>query len=708
MTKAIVATIAAFLLLSNSAHAATRAETPGDEQSASEVSQARTLVRIPRALGGQESNGRDGSSGFTVSRDGQHFAFTSDADNLVPNDTNKHPDVFVYDAVAKSIERVSVSSSGDQIPACGYYCFGSNFPSGGRLSSDGRFVVFEAGDVGLVPGDDNDERDIFLHDRETGETTIISMAPDGASGKTPEEQPRYCRWCPEGSTSPDLSDDGRYVAFASSAANLVPGDTNNRWDIFVYDRQTSETRRVSVGSDGTQASSDSFAPSLSGDGRLVAFSSAATNLTPRVAPAVPLKVNVCFGTYPLHAHVPVVWLGVVVPVVYKEPCLNVFVHEMDGRDTRILSRSHDGGMTNGHSFMPRISGDGSIVAFSSDATNLIPNDLNGDDSDVFTVSSEGGASSLVSKSSEGDQGNGDSYSSSINGDGSAIVFQSEATNLVSGDTNALDDVFVRDHATTTLVSSSGEPSNGRNAGGDISADGSAIVFRSSATNLVAGDANSQSDGFVSYTDDDRDAVGDLVDNCVDVANPDQADRDDDGFGDACDDDDDNDGVANNADNCPTAKNPPQDDADSDGVGDECDDDDDGDLVPDEHDNCPTVVNPTQGDVDHDGSGDACDDRNEVEIDVSSDRAARQQAVIVFSTEFFDARRIDVETACFGGADDNEVGDCSEEHGRLHVEDADGDGDADVILHFSGTEAGITASCLRARLTDGTRVIGCRS
>jgi hypothetical protein len=153
-------------------------------------------------------------------------------------------------------ERVSVASDGTQ---------GNGNPGSFTISADGRYVAFDSWASNLVSGDTNGRTDVFVHDRQTGQTTCVSVAYDGTLGNGD-------------SISPSISADGRYVAFDSGANNLVSGDTNGTSDIFVHDRLTGLTSLVSVASDGTQGNSSTMSLSISADGRYVAFESWASNL----------------------------------------------------------------------------------------------------------------------------------------------------------------------------------------------------------------------------------------------------------------------------------------------------------------------------------------------------------------------------------------------------------------------------------------------
>jgi Tol biopolymer transport system component len=343
-----------------------------------------------------------------------------------------------------------------------------------------------------------------------GETVRVSVAPDGAEGN-------------DMSLSPSISADGRYVAFESDATNLVAGDTNRRWDIFVHDRQTRTTTRVSLASDGTQGNGGSYSPSISADGRYVAFRSRASNLVAgdtngnwdvfvhdrqtRTTTRVSLASDGAEGNddsyspsisangryVAFHSYASNLGAG------DTNGKWDVFIHDRETRTTTRVSLASDGTQGNDESWSPAISADGRYVAFESDAANLVAGDTNGK-SDVFVRDRETRTTTRVSLASDGTEGNDDSFSSSISADGRHVAFRSQASNLVAGDTNGEGDIFVHDRQTrtTTRVSlaSDGTPGNGASYGPSISADGRYVAFYSRASNLVAGDTNGSWDAFV--------------------------------------------------------------------------------------------------------------------------------------------------------------------------------------------------------------------
>jgi len=266
---------------------------------------------------------------------------------------------------------------------------------------------------------------------------------------------------------PSISGDGRYIAFLSRASNLVSGDTNGFEDIFVRDRQAGTTRRVSISSGEGQANSGSGgASSISANGRYVAFHSDATNLV----------ANDTNHTW------------------------DIFVRDLQAGTTKRVSINSAGLEGNGSSAWSSISADGRYVAFGSNASNLVANDTNGT-TDVFVRDRQAGTTKLISVSSAGGHGNDLSDGVSISADGRYVAFGSEAGNLVPNDTNGTWDTFVRDRQadTTKRVSISSAGLQGNASSGDhpsISADGRYIAFGSDADNLVANDTNDTPDVFV--------------------------------------------------------------------------------------------------------------------------------------------------------------------------------------------------------------------
>jgi Tol biopolymer transport system component len=346
----------------------------------------------------------DGNSAFAaISADGRYVAFVSEATNLVPDDTNAQPgqpwtgtDVFVRDRLDGTTERASLTSAGQQSMTYGI--------ENVAISPDGTSVAFSTGAEDLVPGDTNIVQDVFLRDLEAGTTERVSIS-DG------EAQGNYL------SSGMSLSADGRYVAFASYAGNLVAGDTNGWWDVFVRDRQLGTTVRVSVGtgSPGAQGNQTSGAPSISADGRYVAFASSASNL-------VSGDTN---------------GLG------------DVFVRDTQLNTTeRVSVTGAEAQATGGHSGVPAISSTGQFVGFYSDATNLVTGDTNAK-RDIFLRDRTAGTTERVSVTAAGAQANNDSNQPvGVSSDGMVVCFYSAASNLVAGDTNGQVDIFVRDRAPT--------------------------------------------------------------------------------------------------------------------------------------------------------------------------------------------------------------------------------------------------------------------
>ncbi|HET7487446.1 MAG TPA: hypothetical protein VFJ85_05910 [Acidimicrobiales bacterium] len=364
---------------------------------------------------------------------------------------------------AVTTARVSVATGGTQSA-------NGNLTSDPAISADGQVVAYVSSATNLVAGDTNGVPDVFVTDRAAGTTVRASVGPGGAEGNG-------------ASAGPAVSADGRYVAFQSAATNLVAGDSNGQNDVFVFDRQSGTTTRASLATGGaTQGNGASTAPSLSADGRFVAYQSGATNL-------VPGDTN---GQS------------------------DVFVTDRSGSLTTTRASVVTGGAQGctptspattcttaqgaGASTLPSISADGRYVSFTSAATYLVAGDTNGA-LDVFVADRQTLTTTRESLGAGGAQATGGgSTSSSISADGMAVAFSSDATNLVGGDTNATTDIFVRDRAAASTARVSVGPGGVQAAGGisafpSLSADGRVAVFDSTATNLVAGDGNGRSDVF---------------------------------------------------------------------------------------------------------------------------------------------------------------------------------------------------------------------
>ncbi|MFG3303444.1 TolB family protein [Micromonospora chersina] len=319
-----------------------------------------------------------------------------------------------------------------------------------------------------------------------------------------------------------ISDDGRYVAFDSSATNLVTGDTNGTDDVFVRDRGTKKTQRISVSSTGTQADAWSSGPSISADGRYVVFVSAATNLvagdtnglsdvflrdlhsgTIRRVDVVAPGGQQDFGLHnaTISADGQSVVLSTIAPLVPGDTNgqQDVFVHDLVSGATSLVSVPDSGGSADGPSFWPWISVTGRYVAFVSWASNMVSGDTNGV-GDVFLRDRVTGSTTRVSLSDDDQQAARASFAPAVSADGRYVSFTSEAPALVPGDTGSSNDVFVRDLVlgTTTLVSATLAGAPGNNTSGDsvITPDGRYVAFGSDASDLVAADTNGQGDLFV--------------------------------------------------------------------------------------------------------------------------------------------------------------------------------------------------------------------
>ena len=325
-----------------------------------------------------------------ISEDGRSVAIESACDNLVAGDSNQQPDIFVRDLVHGTTERVSLTSSGQQIP---------NGATLGGISSTGRYVVFNAIGDGVVPGDTSAFPDVFLRDRQAGTTTLVSTTPGGQS---PAGQ----------SVAGGVSADGRYVVFTSYASDVVPGDTNRHQDAFLRDMQTRVTTRLNVGPGGVQADGGGSAGAISSDGRQILFFAEATLLKGGRSrrSAAFLRDRVTGTTI----------------------------------DATVGTRGYD---SNQGIIRASMSPNGRFVAFDSLSTDVVPGDTNRK-ADVFLRDMHAGTTERVSLTASGGEARGSSFLTfgpgfAISRDGRIAVFDSSADNLVPTDPNYRRDVFAR-------------------------------------------------------------------------------------------------------------------------------------------------------------------------------------------------------------------------------------------------------------------------
>ena len=353
-----------------------------------------------------------------ISRDGRYVAFDSDATTLATGDTNLAPDVYVHDMETGTTTRVDVSSSGAQAA--------QGVVDGLAMSADGRYVAFASASPDLVSGDTNGAADVFVRDLANRTTIRASVATSGAEGD-------------DGSGwGFSLSPTGRWLVFASDATNLVGNDLNRQRDVFVRDLKKHTTELVTVQPDGSPVpllggnSTVSYGPgsSISADGRYVVFGSNSMLL-------VPNDTNRQNSDWYVRDRV-------------AGRTLRVSVAS-DGTDQQIASTAN-----------ASITPNGRFVVFRT-AENLVPADqgvcpgsLGGGetDNDIYVHDMRTGAVDLISQSSNGvhayanavdtPYGCQNSAGGSISDDGRLVAFDSTGSNLVAGDTNRMDDVFVRD------------------------------------------------------------------------------------------------------------------------------------------------------------------------------------------------------------------------------------------------------------------------
>lgn len=382
------------------------------------------------------SGSRDGYTGGkgtagkpTTSSDGRFVAFDSDAGNLLPGDTRYRNHVMLMDRLLNRVERISESASGEPGDSSGFH------PS---INGDGTLVAFTSAARNFISDEQEYTDDVFVKNRVSGGIERISNRnPSDNAGR---------------SYQPAISNSGRYVAFTSTSSFEVGiVDTNERPDIFVYDHDSKWTEivRPTINGQQVEPNGESGNPTLSADGRYVAFVSNATNL---VSPAL------------------------------AEAKFNVYVYDRFSREIELVSNGINGVPADNDSQLPSISGDGLFIAYQSDATNLVLNDSNGK-RDVFLFDVLTKTTRRISINSDGVQGNQDSQFPAMSQDGKTIVFSSYADNLFSVDFNSTSDIFFANRISGELTVAGGGNWNGTADVPAVNADGSQVFFQLDGNNF---------------------------------------------------------------------------------------------------------------------------------------------------------------------------------------------------------------------------------
>jgi Tol biopolymer transport system component len=448
------------------------------------LASAQTTERVSVSVIG----GGGGGGIARPSADGRYVVFVSYDADLVAGDTNASPDVFVRDRELNQTTRVSVTSSGGQasgVRAC--------------TSADARYIVFESVSP-CVASDTNGDYDVYVHDRATATTTRVSVTTSGA------QVHQDC-------TDPSVSGDGLHVAFASTASGFFAGDNNAARDVFVHDRASGQTICASVDPTGGPAEGESSSPSLSADGRWLAFQSSAHDLVAGGNSTGVLLRDLVAGTTTFVAGG---WspsvsadgryaafssdLGNLVSGDHNEST-DAFVRDMLTGTIRVASVSSSGELGNGVSRVSdvvraAVSANGRFVAFESAAENLVGDDDNGY-FDVFVHDFVSGLTERVDVSSSHVQANSFALHGALSGDGRTVVFTSPATNLVPDDVNGVFDAFARDVAFTPASYCTAAITT-HGCASAMQSDGAASASASSGFTLLVASTESDKSGLFFY------------------------------------------------------------------------------------------------------------------------------------------------------------------------------------------------------------------
>ncbi|WP_405003240.1 hypothetical protein OHV13_01625 [Kitasatospora purpeofusca] len=464
------------------------AGTAGTATAAPAAARSGGPTRVTTGPGGAQPDGAAWAEG--LSADGRYAVIGADATNLVPGDTNGGTDVFVRDLATGRTERVSLTSSGAQADGRSY---------DGSISGNGRYVVFTS-TAALVPGDTNGAEDIYLRDRWTGRTERLT------TGDPQREAPEL------NSYLASISWDGRYVAFASSRTDLVPGVVNQLANVYLLDRRSGTTRLVTRAADGTPADRPSAAPVISGDGSRVGFVSKATNLLPpeesgggegdRTADAAGAGVSASTddhvpGRPARKESSPAGAATGARAEITKPRHYPFYVHDVATGQLKGGSVDETGqllGSSNG-----ALSPDGRYAVFAVPVPNTPDGSGRERHFEILVRDLRQGTVRRLPAGLPGTVTTGSSYSAVMAAGNRWVYFVSEAENLVPGDTNLVDDIFRHDLWTGRTerlsVSADGAQTTGYSSNPLVDALGTTLLFTSEDGTLVPGDTNTASDTF---------------------------------------------------------------------------------------------------------------------------------------------------------------------------------------------------------------------
>ena len=379
------------------------------------------------------------SSNPSLNSDGTKIAFQSNS-GIFGNDSANLQHIYLKNTSSNTFSRISVDSNGNNADSISFS------PS---ISGDGKIITYYSYAKNLVSGDTNNSTDVFARDLNTNKTILVSSSATGVYGNGE-------------SASPIVSRNGKFVAFDSKATNITTLSTNNKRQVYVKNLSTGEIDIVSINNAGLAGNQDSFLPSISNDGRYVAFASYASNLPSANA-----------NKY------------------------DIYIHDRQTNTTELVSVG-----ANNHSGQATISGDGRYVAFLTLATTIVSGDTNST-ADIIIYDRNNSTFQRVQKS--GSIPNGPSFAPKFSEDGRFLAFYSAASNLITNDTNAKVDLFVFDNALNSIERLNLNASGGQtsvNIGNviSISGNGQVAAFSTPESLVGAADENNQNDVYIRHRD----------------------------------------------------------------------------------------------------------------------------------------------------------------------------------------------------------------